>query len=215
MNEIAKAAAKEYAKTTGLAGYVTEDGQVFPIGKEGKNFCLSYCSRKLDAWQFNEKGEAVEPESDEAAREKAISKLASKYSDAELANMSTETLVKLAGDSETETNPTDGDGEVNLDKLNKAQLIELLVKLDPQEDADTLTKAKPKNDDLKDKIEAANALVGEAYDLPKLKALAVHFGAQDEAIESLDLDEVRSVVLYHRDGVELPESVTLKMTSQE
>lgn len=218
MNKIAQDAAKGHAKDTKKGGYVTEDGQIFDLGKEGKNFCLSYCGNKLDAWQFNEKGEFVEAPDEEKLRAEAMDKLKDTYSEAEMKSMHTDSLVEIAAKVEGSTDDQgaaggsdDGD-EVDLDKMNKAELIAFLVKLDPTQDAEKLTKAKPKNDDIKDLIQAANDLNGEVYPLDKMKALAIAFGAIPSEIEALDNDDLRHVVLFKRDNVELPESVSQKMS---
>lgn len=211
MNKTQQTAASWFAKNMKKGGFVTADGNVFENNPEGKSFAKSHASVLEDknVAEFDENGEEIEVVSEDELRAKYSEALADKYGENEINNMSLGQLEKLANDLGQKAEGED-EGEIDLDKMNKAQLIKVLAELDPTEDVEKHTKAKTANNTLKDLIEAANSLTG--FDTEKLQQLAIHFGAEKQTIEGLDNEELKAVVLFQRDGLELPENVSQKMT---
>jgi hypothetical protein len=213
MKKELQTAASWYAKNMKKGGFITSDENIFEATKEGKIFATSHASSLEDkeVVEFDEQGQEVTQPAENELRDSLIESLQSKYSKAELGNMGTEKLAQLAKkESDPGNQDGDDDNEIDLDKMNKAQLIKTLAALDPTEGVEKHTKAKTGNDKLKDLIEAANSLIG--FESDKLRELALKFGAEEQELEGLEKDDLKAIVLNKRDGVELPENVQQKLT---
>lgn len=214
MKKELQTAASAYAKTMKKGGYITSDENIFEPTPAGKTFATSHASslEDKDVVEFDENGQEVKQKGEQELRASYIESLKGQYSKAELANMGTEQMAALINSKAEKGAEGEGEDEdeLNLDKMNKAQLIKALVELDPTEDAEKHTKAKTGNNELKDLIEAANSLTG--FDSDKLRQMALKFGAEEQELEGLETDDLKAIVLNKRDGVELPESVQQKLT---
>lgn len=209
MNEIQQISVADFTKTAKKGGYVTSDGNIFDLNPAGKTFATSHASGLADksVLTFDEKGEQVIEKSDAEVREIAMKSLSGKYSEGELSNLSTHTLTELA--KQTGNSGEGGQTEIDIDKMNKAQLIDLLVSLDPTVDPEYHTKAKTKNDDLKDLIEIANSLTG--LEIEHLSKMALAFELSEEQLSRLEAEDLKNYILHKRDGLELAESVSNKI----
>lgn len=213
MKKEIQAAASAYAKVMKKGGFITSDENIFEPTPSGKVFATSHASslEDKDVVEFDENGQEVKQKDEQELRGSYMETLKGQYSKGELENMGTEQMAALIN-SKNENGEDEGEdeGELNLDKMNKAQLIKTLVELDPTEDGEKHTKAKTGNNELKDLIETANSLTG--FESEKLRQMALKFGATEQELEGLETDDLKAIVLNKRDGVELPESVQQKLT---
>jgi hypothetical protein len=203
--------------------YVTPDGSVFYRTYEGLQYARANVKLITDVCEFDESGTFVTPKNADQERAELIAIIkdspAHKYTDGQLSNMGNDGLRKLASDLSKEVPPAgpsdddqDDDGSINLDTMDKAQLIALLGDLDPTSKVSKETKAQ-----LKDLIVNANTLTG--YDDAKLidiaKALNPTMIAEDmdndEITKVFTTEELGSIVLNLRDNVELDSEITDKL----
>lgn len=194
---------KDYIKAEKVDGcYSTPDGNIFERSLRGLNYAHAH-QRPVSEWSKN--GELI---SDNVAKDSVelkneiLEKTSHRVED--LHGLSCEQLSEILTPS---TEDPDLGDQIDLDKMNKAQLLSLLVQLDP-----TAKPGKSTKDQIMDLIEDANTL--DAYDKPQLIELltaldkpgdtgepAVLEGLSPDQVESLSEGNLRALALLVRDQV--------------
>lgn len=206
--------------------FITLDGSLFYRDYSGLQFARGHAGNPNEVFEFDENGKLVTPKDPDKERVELITKISTdpsnKYRDAQLANLSNESLRKLVLDLENDTTTTstdasndDGDDEgdtINLDKMKHGELVALLQEIDPTHEITKETKAQ-----LKDLIVASNALTDHNDEklISMIKAFSSEIITDDMTDEDvtkvLNTDELKAVVLNLRDEVELDQEIGDKL----
>lgn len=230
---------QKIAKAFGKACFVTVDGQVFDHNFEGLRRAQSHAGAN-GYEEFDGNGahvEKIDPEEEaQKLREKIAKDPSNKFREAQLNNMRLDPLRKLSfeldeqngqGDAQATAEENEDGNVFNINNAKKEELVEVALELDPRQNAVELNKLK--KDQLKTLVEEANALSPGSYNEAALAEMAWLLNGvsddedklfeddvtTDDLVKGLDVEELRSVVLNLRDGVELENEVLDKVTSLE
>lgn len=223
MQKIAKAFIEGKNPKNAAGCYITPDGSVFYRDYSGLQFARAAAGSPDKVYEFDANADLVTPLDAESERVELIAKIGddstNKYSSQQLANLSNEGLRKLASDIKTSTNdqPTvdeddEDDDAINLDRMNRNDLISLLSELDPSYEVKKETKA-----ELKDLIVEANTLTGYTSEslIGLLRVLSpdviTENTTNEDVIKVLSNDEIKALVLNARDEVEIDQDITDKL----
>jgi len=223
-----KKLAQDFVKTGDLKNkqgcYITLDGSVFYRNYAGLQYARAQAGNTTEVFEFDENGELVNHQSEDSERVELLRRISddqgNKYEKPQLENLTNESLRKLASDLSAEFpeeqsapgDDDDDDGEVNLDKMNRDELISLLFDLDPTSEIRKETK-----NEIKDLIVISNTLAEMSDE--KLISLINCFSPDmiaedmttDDITKILNTNELKAVVLNLRDEVELDQEISDKL----
>lgn len=216
---------KKIAKDFGGPCFITKDGQVFPYTKEGSTRARSHAGRSADVFEFGENLELIEAVDLEELRQTYISKIAegsNRYQEEQLQGLHLNNVKEIyfaffneKGAPKVEK--ASGDLQL-LEGMSQKELVDTLADLDP-----TIKSSKMNKDTLKSEIEKATALDPSVYDAEKLSEVCIAlnedagtFGSDvtaENLSKGLNLGELKGLLLNLRDGVELANEISEKLTT--
>jgi len=204
--------------------YVAPDGSVFYRDYSGLQYARAQAGNPQEVCEFDEKGDLVKHKDADAERADLLVKISqdptSKYQVAQLANLSNESLRNLTADLTAPSTTTDAkapqnsdDGDtIDLDRMKHADLVALLLDIDPTHVIEKETKGQ-----LKDLIVASNSLTDhdDAKLISMIKAFDPELITEDttdeDVVKVLSNDDLKAIVLNVRDGVEVDQDITDKL----
>lgn len=208
-------------------GYITLDGAVFYHNYSGLQFATAHASNR-DFFEIMPDGSLTDLPTDAVKEREDLISLISHRGNGKttvetLRGTPLDGLRMLALDQDLTGAPKKevappNDGNIDLDAMNKKDLVNLFVELDCRYSKRLASKFSA--EELKDHIEAANALTGEGYNAEALAGIVLNLDVKhgvisdgstiEELSRVLSLEDLKAIALYLRDNVELDEDVADK-----